>query len=326
MILPARNQLSAVVALGGGGARGLSHFGALRAILECDYSIDRIVGTSIGSMAGGVYAALGDLRAAIDAVMACVTSPEFRAKQVALCGANPVGDTSHSSGLVAWYDRMKSYLWARHLLTRVFRRRSLLSSHLLEDVVNHLVPDIDISETRVPLSIVTVDLRSGHQVVLERGSLRKAILASTAIPGIFPPIEWDQYLLSDFGVLESLPTQVANAYKSVCASIIAVDVGPAAGPVDDCESALHILLRMDEIGETLLRKQSLLNADIVIRPHVGNVQWYDFSQPERLIASGLLAGRAILRRPLDDHSLYNRPAPTNVLPLHCLDTVQPGSS
>lgn len=86
---------------------------------------------------------------------------------------------------------------------------------------------------------MTVDLKSGHQIVLEQGSLRKAILASTAIPGIFAPVEWDNMLLCDFGVLESLPTEVARSFT---APVIAVDVGPSIAPITSCDSALHVLL------------------------------------------------------------------------------------
>lgn len=304
MILPnhpnPRNRLAnsltelspCVVALGGGGARGLAHFGAMRAVLEAGYHVDRIVGTSIGSLAGGMISSSGDLDESIRQVVSYVNSPLFESKQESLCGANPKTDTIEPSGMLAWYDRIKSYLWARRLLSRVFRRRSLLSGRVLEEVIKELVPDIDISDTQIPLSIVAVDLKSGHQIVLEKGPLRKAILASAAIPGIFPPVEWDDMLLCDFGVLDSLPTQVAKSYADQL--VIGVDVGPSTEHILDCESALHVLLRIDEIGERMYRRYSHRLADILIRPDVGRFQWFDFSQPDQLIASGLEAGRTAI--------------------------------
>lgn len=285
-----QNSVSATVALGGGGARGLAHLGALQAIQEGGFCVRRIVGTSIGSLVGGIYAAQPNLAASMAQVINYVTSPEFNEKQDSLCGASPRADMAATSGMLAWYDRIKSYLWARSLLSRVFRRRSLLSGKVIEEVIEQLVPDIDIKDTQIPLSVVAVDLKSGHQVVLEQGSLRRAILASTAIPGIFPPVEWDDMLLCDFGVLDSLPTLVASGFGNEL--VIGVDVGPSIQRVEECESALHILLRMDEIGERLYRRRSQEIADILIQPEVGRFQWFDFSQPEQLIQTGRETGRA----------------------------------
>ena len=291
--LPDRRQ-SAVLALGGGGARGLAHFGAIQSVQEAGFEIVRIVGTSMGSLVGAVSACDDHIPRVSAQAVEYVTSDRFRAKQESLCGAHPKPEERSSSGMLAWYDRIKSYLWSRHLLSRVFSRRSLLSSQFMEEVIDALVPDIDISETEIPFSIVTVDLRSGRQVVLEHGSLRKAVLASAAIPGIFPPVEWDGLLLCDIGVLDSLPSEVAKSYG---ASVhIGVDVGPALQSTDDCESALHVLLRMDEIGERLLRRHALKNVDVLIRPEVGNCQWFDFSDPDELIQNGLRAGRHALAK------------------------------
>lgn len=284
----------ASIALGGGGARGVAHFGALQAITEAGFQVTRVCGTSIGSLAGAMYALHSDLPAATQQVVQYLHSDEFRTKQGSLYGAHPTNGPSQASGLLGWYDRMKSYLWAHHLLTRVFTRRGLLSGRFLEDVVETLLPDIDISETAIPLSIIAVDLKRGHQVVLEKGSLRRAVVASASIPGIFPPVPWENKLLCDFGVLDSLPTAIATSYESDLT--IGVDVGPSPAPVEDCESALHVLLRMDEISERLYRSHSHRMADLLIRPDVGKFQWFDFSEPERLIAAGLEAGRAALQR------------------------------
>ncbi len=283
----------AVLALGGGGARGLAHFGAVQAVQEAGFVLDRIVGTSIGSLVGALCATEpSELRAA-SRVREYVTSPEFASQQASLCGANPKTNTSSPAGMLAWFDRIKSYLWARHLLSRVYRRRSLLSGHVLEEVIAALVPDIDITEASTPLSIIAVDLRFGQQIVLEKGPLRKAILASAAIPGIFPPVEWDDMLLCDIGVLESLPTEVAQSYHGDL--MIAVDIGPSLERAVQCDSALHVLLRIDEIGERLYRRYSLSRPDILISPNVGRFPWFDFTQPDRLIQAGLDAGRTAIR-------------------------------
>lgn len=282
---------SAVLALGGGGARGLAHFGAAQAVYESGIEVERMVGVSIGSLAGAMLA-LDDSPARVQQqLLSYLESDDFESKQGSLFGTQPSADKS-SGGLLAWYDQIKSYLWARHMLGRVFRRRSLLSGGVLEQVIARLVPDMDIADLPVPLSIVAVDLKSGHPIVLERGPLRKAIAASAAIPGIFPPVDWEGMLLCDLGVLDSLPTEVARGYASDL--VIGIDVGPRLARSERCESALHVLLRMDEIGERLLRRFSQQRADILIHPDVGHCPWFDFGHAQRLIQAGFEAGRTAI--------------------------------
>lgn len=300
----------AVLALGGGGARGLAHFGAAQAVYESGIEVERIVGVSIGSLAGAMLALDDQPTRVQNQVLNYLASADFQSKQESLFGAQPTAGKA-SSGLLAWYDQIKSYLWARHMLGRVFSRRSLLVGGVLEQVIARLVPDMDIADLPVPLSIVAVDLRSGQPIVLERGPLRKAITASAAIPGIFPPVEWDGMLLCDLGVLDSLPTEVARGYASDL--VIGVDVGPRLGRAQRCESALHVLLRMDEIGERLLRRFSQQRADILIQPNVGDCPWFDFGHAERLMLAGLEAGLSALahwrREQPDENSPTSRVVP-----------------
>lgn len=281
----------AVLALGGGGARGLAHFGAAQAVYESGIQVQRVVGISIGSLAGAMLAQDVPPADVQQELLRYLASDDFGSKQASLFGSQSTGGRANS-GLLGWYDQIKSYLWARHLLGRVFRRRSLLPGGVLEQVIAALVPDIDISQLPVPLSIVAVDLKSGHSIVLERGPLRRAIAASAAIPGIFPPVEWEGMLLCDLGVLDSLPTEVARSYASDL--VIGVDVGPYLSRDERCESALHVMLRMDEIGERLLRRYSLLRADILIQPNVGHCPWFDFGNAERMIRRGYDAGLSAL--------------------------------
>lgn len=278
----------ATVALGGGGARGLAHLGALQAIEESEVCLERIVGVSIGSLVGGLCACGNSTREVQQHVLTYVQSSEFVSKQAALFGAHPKSEMS-TGGMLAWYDRIRAYLWASQLLNRIFRKPSLLPGRVLEEVIATLVPDIDIGDTHIPLSIVSIDLITGHQVVLERGSLRKAILASAAIPGIFPPVPWEGMLLSDIGVLDSLPSKVARSYNSDL--VIGIDIGPRMERMQRCDSALHALLRMDEIAERLVRRYAWQSVDLLIRPEVGHYQWFDFTDPHRLVQLGLEAGR-----------------------------------
>ena len=96
----------------------------------------------------------------------------------------------------------------------------------------------------------------------------------------------------DLGVLESLPTSTGRRYASDL--LIAVDVAPDLMTLNQCSTALETLLRVDEISERRFRDRCLGIADVLIRPNVGRVQWFDFANPEPIIEAGFVAATARL--------------------------------
>ncbi|WP_160148212.1 patatin-like phospholipase family protein [Rubripirellula obstinata] len=281
------------VVLGGGGARGLAHLGVMKAIGESQVKVERIVGVSMGALVGAMCAIDTDADSAAAKAIQLLRSPVFQLKQEILMGTAPPTDRESSGGVFAWYDRLKGYVSAHRKLTRSVTQASLLSDSPLVESIHALIPDIDISETEIPLSIVAVDLLSGYRVVLENGPLRLAVQASMAIPGIFPPVRYQNMLLCDIGVIESVPTLIAKSYDSELT--IAVDVGQDNTPIDDCTTALDVMMRVDDVCERLMRRGALKFADVIVRPKVGGVAWFDFGNPECLIQAGLDAGRLSVR-------------------------------
>lgn len=283
----------AVVALGGGGARGLAHLGAMQAIGESGVQIERIVGVSMGSLVGAMCALDPDIPKVQAHALQLLHSPIYQSKQQQLCGAAPPDDEEHSGSTFSWYSRLKKVLDAHRRITKAVTGSSLISDAPLRESIEHLLPDADIADLPSPLSIVAVDLLSGGRVVLENGPLRKAVLASAAIPGIFPPVPWDDMLLCDIGVIESIPTMIAQSYASDLT--IAVDVGQDPMRIQRCDTALDVMMRLDDICERMMRRHVIEAADIVIRPEVGNIAWFDFSSPETIIELGRSAARRSLQ-------------------------------
>jgi NTE family protein len=206
-------------------------------------------------------------------------------------------DEEASGSYFAWYNRIKKYLAAHRKLSRAVTSPSLMPETAFTEAIDYLLPDIDLKELSTPLSIVAVDLLSGHRIVLESGSLRTAVRASIAIPGFFPPVRWGDMLLCDIGVVDSLPTRVAKSYASDLT--IGVDVGQEQTRISECNTALDAMTRMQDIGELLFRHHVIEDADLIIRPDVGNVAWFDFSEPERLIEAGRQAAHRTLARLLE---------------------------
>ena len=263
--------------------------GVIEVLLDAGFTIERIVGVSIGSLAGAIYAFEPDIERAQQNTLKYLLSPKFQHHQHTLFGVKPTADDETTGGVFSWYDRITDYLRANRHFYRVATKPALLPGIVLHDVVNNLLPVADIADAKIPLSIVAVDLRSGHNVILEKGPLRDAVRASSSLPGIWPPVEFDDMLLCDVGVFYSLPTTLARSYSPRC--LVAIDVSTDLKPLPHCDTAMDVLMRMDEIGEALFRKHVIEEADLVIHPDTSDIEWFDFSSPEEMLQAGRQAAR-----------------------------------
>lgn len=273
------------LALGGGGARGLAHLGVIEKLLQADFEIHRIAGVSIGSLAGSLFALDGDIHGTTQRTLDYLRSDRFLEHQADLFEAAPAADQPMVSGLRAWFRQVRRYMAARRSLLSLIRKQSLLSRRVLAEIVESLLPDVDISELKIPVSVVALDLLSRRRVVLESGPLRAAVLGSMAIPGVFPPVEFGDLLLCDIGVMDAVPTR--EAQRDPTHTVIAVDVGADGEPCGNPPvSGIETLLRLSDINESLMREYALALADIVIRPDVSSVPWWDFRDPELMIRAG----------------------------------------
>ena len=284
----------ATLALGGGGARGLAHLGAIEEIVRAGWGIERIVGISIGSLAGAMFAFDQDIDVVQRRALDFLLSPEFARKQRELFSAGSTDDETSPGGMFGWYHGLMGYLQSHQKLIRATTRRSFLPSAFLEDVVTHLLPDADLADAVIPIGVAAADLRTGLPVVLERGSVRDAVRASAALPGIFPPVEIGDYLLCDLGVVAALPTRLARQLSKD--PVIAIDVAGGLQPLDDCPTAMDVLTRVMDIGECTFRADLRAEADLLIVPDVSRIHWADFSQSQRLIELGRIAARKTLEQ------------------------------
>ena len=163
--------------LGGGGSRGAVGVGLYRALAELGIRIDLIVSSSIGAVNG--------------ALIAAGLSPE------------ELGDNWKA---LRSRDVLGSRLRFLRLLTGA---SSVFSNSSLRDLLRRRPPVRSFSELQTPLAIVATDLETGESVVLTEGDLIEAILASTALPGLFPPIPWQGRRLVDGGLSNNVPIDLA---------------------------------------------------------------------------------------------------------------------
>lgn len=276
------------LALGGGGVRGLSHIGVLNILEQEGIDIDLIVGTSAGSLIGGAYAGGQSPREIQTKIDKYLKSPEFDKSSLKAIGL------SFSAAPKSSLQKAQSFLMNRYYLARAFFRPSVLPADDFKSLIDYLLPDIDIRDARIPFHAVATDLITGKEVVISKGSLREAVLASASVPGAVEPVRRGDKLLADGGITSSVPVRAARELGADI--VIAVMVGRAL-PVatqKDVDTATEIIYRAGEITSNRLEEAELAGADIVIRPEVGDLHWADFVRSGDLVKKGENACRESL--------------------------------
>lgn len=161
-----KKDLKIGLALGGGSALGFAHIGVLRALEENEIYVDYITGTSAGAIIGVLYAFGIPL-----------WEIEKEAKKVNL--AKIMKFTPSPLGVI--------------------------SNTALKDILRKYIDKYDLADAVIPTAVITTDIETGEEIVLKKGDAIKAVLASSCLPGLFPPIEMESRLLVDGGITENVP-------------------------------------------------------------------------------------------------------------------------
>ena len=274
------------LALGGGGVRGMAHIGVLKVLEDEGINIDLIAGTSVGALIGGAYAcglSPKEISARIDAYM---RSPEFEDSTIKSLGLSL--SSQPKKPLHKLLDLVKS----RYLLARAFFKPAILPVEDFQSLINSLLPDIDVSQTKIPFFAVSTDLITGRQVVFSDGPLRQAVLASSSVPGAVEPVRKGDWLLADGGITSLVPVYAARSAGAD--TVIAVMVDRELPQDFRIETATDVIYRAGEITSGALQAEELKSADVVIHPAVGSLHWSDFSRSRDMIKIGEEAARDAL--------------------------------
>ena len=261
------------LALGGGGARGAAHIGVIMELERLGIRPNLITGTSIGGLVGALYAS----GLTCDDLVDC-----FR--QISI-------------------SSMYSFAASAPALTGVNKIEQLLES---------LIGRPKFSDLSIPLAVVTSDLVARKEVVLDEGDVITAVLATIAIPILFPPVEREGMVLTDGGILNNTPFNIAQARGATY--VIAVDLSktapfgtpdkPAPTPTGVLGKALALTQRRKTwqimsvvadiiTAQTLQKHLAISRPDILLRPHMGSIGLFDFHRIEEGIKAGQTAVREI---------------------------------
>ncbi|MCP4652025.1 MAG: hypothetical protein GY858_01395 [Candidatus Omnitrophica bacterium] len=162
------------LALGSGAARGLSHIGVLNGLGESGIAIDMIAGTSMGALVGAYYAKHLEVKGLEEIVLAL----DFK-------------------NILKLADPNFFFLF-----------QGFVSGNKVEEFLKLLIGDIDFKDLKIPLWIIATDIQTGEEVIINEGSVVKAVRASISIPAIFTPVSHNGRVLIDGGIVNPLPANV----------------------------------------------------------------------------------------------------------------------
>lgn len=268
------------LALGGGGVKGYAHIGVIKVLEQAGFRIRAVAGTSAGGMVGAIYAA----------------------------GYSPGEIEKH----LAVMDQR--YLYRRD---RGDGPSLLGLSGAIQELAK-LLGEKTFEDTRIPFACTAVDLDSGTQVDLNHGPLLDAVIATIALPGIFPPKMWNGHLLVDGGIFDPVPVSLARRLAPNV-PVVAVALSPPLSSWANHQRAPRLLsslpllsrlnqMRLAQSFNLFLRSIDLAGCyltdlrlkvehpEVVIRPQVAPIGFLDKIDPFEVIKIGEKAATEALPR------------------------------
>lgn len=272
------------LALGGGGARGLAHIGVLKALEEERIPIGAIAGTSMGAIIGGAYAQYPDSKRLTSIVHDLIDKFNLRSGWMEFLCRDFEKNENRKESLL---KEISYFVRKRFMYLVGVSRISLESKEKLMDPLRVALNDEPIEQAKIPFAAVAVDLLSGMEVAIRKGSMIDAVYASSSIEGIFPPLRLNNQLLSDGGVTSLVPVDAAR--KLQANFIIGVNIPEMPKRENRLGSGIEIILRADSLTRGKLSNLVLETADMVITPEVRTIHWANFGKVDECIQKGYQA-------------------------------------
>lgn len=277
----AKEKLKVGLALGGGGARGLAHIGVLKVLKKENIPIDFITGTSMGAIIGAVYALTKDISA--------IEKITEKYSKISEFNIDLSFSEKERKDKPFFLKKMSDFLKKGYMLNLELTKKYINDGEGLRKIIEELVNNKTFEDTQIPFAVTAADLVKGEKIIIRRGKLFDALLASASIPGMFPPLILDKKILVDGGIVDVVSIEAAQSLGANF--VIAVSVSQTIKKRDEFNNAVEILFRSDSITSSELRKLQLSFADVVITPKVGRFHWSDFSKAEQCVREGEIAAQ-----------------------------------
>jgi NTE family protein len=235
------------LALGGGGARGFAHLGAIKAFEEYGIHFDYISGTSVGSLVGALYASGMKYEDMLNIALA-IREKDIKTSKIPLMPSKTNG---------------------------------------IQDIIINNLGDINVQDLKTPFCAVAVDIKSTNEVHIRKGNLAKAVAGSCCVPTIFVPVEFEDMLLCDGGLQNTIPSEIPKEYG--CDYVVGIDVNPCRAKGTNSTKILDVI----NVSINIMMKSNALhgykNADIMIQPDTERFSSSKFEGFEEMIEEGYRA-------------------------------------
>ncbi|MFD0701382.1 patatin-like phospholipase family protein [Myroides pelagicus] len=271
--------------LSGGGAKGLAHIGVLKVLEREGVKVDYVAGTSMGAIVGGLYSS-GYTANELDSI--------FNSIEVSALIRDYIPRISKS-----FYEKKNDEIYALTLPFNGFKlgfpkalSRGMYNYNLMNTLLAHVRHVRDFNELEIPFLCIATDVETGKGVVLNKGYLPQAILASGAFPSLFAPVEIDGRYLIDGGVVNNYPL---HELKEMGADIvIGVDVQDGLKTADEMQGAPDLLLQISNFSTIRQMNEKKPFTDVYIKPDITGYSVVSFDSGDVIIKRGEEAAEKVI--------------------------------
>lgn len=263
--------------LSGGGAKGFAHIGVLKVLEKAGVKIDYIGGTSMGAVVGGLYAS-GYNATQIDSIFEYTNFDELL--------QDYIPRTSKS-----FYEKRNDEMYAVSLPFSKFKigvpialSKGMYNYNLIAKLTHNVRHIRDFNKLPIPFVCVATDIEKGEEVILRKGYLAQAMMASSAFPSLFSPVEINGKILIDGGVTNNYP--VEELRKMGAEIIIGVDVQDDLKDREALNDATRILVQITNLDMINKMKEKVKLTDVYIKPNVEDYGVISFSEGKEIIKKG----------------------------------------
>ncbi|MFD1160981.1 patatin-like phospholipase family protein [Hwangdonia seohaensis] len=255
LIFAQEKKPKVALVLSGGGAKGVAHIRTLQLLDSLHIVPDLIVGNSMGSIVGGLYA----MGYSGDSIASLTKNANWEKLLGGRVSLNKVGAEEKSE-------------YGKYLIELDFKNGKistgayLLNDQKLREFIALLAVPVygidDFDDLPIPFRAVTTDILNGKEVILDQGSLATAMRASMSIPGVFSPVRYENTLLVDGGLLNNFPADIAKNWGADF--IIGSDVGDNPQTIESLNSISSLLFQGSMMNSNTKRPANRLLCDILI--------------------------------------------------------------
>ena len=270
--------------LSGGGAKGFAHIGVLKVLEQAGVKIDYIGGTSMGAVVGGLYAS-GYNATQIDSIFRTINFDNLLQDFIPRTSKN-------------FYEKRNDDLYAFVLPFYKLKigipealSKGMYNFNLLSAVTRSVRHIRDFNSLKIPFLCMATNIETGEPVTLNKGNLAYAMIASSAFPSLFSPVEMDGNLLVDGGVANNYP--IEEVKKMGADIIIGVDVQDGLLNRTELKDATKILGQVTTLQSIEKMKTKITETDIYIKPDIKSFGLISFDRGLDIIEKGEEASFAV---------------------------------